>query len=164
MTMGARRGFTMLELVIVVAIIAVIAAIAIPRMSSAAAGSRASALKADLRLVQGAIEMYIAEHGGLHPAQQGDGSVDPDGAAFVDRLVKQTDCFGSIGAGVFGPYLRTFPPNTFSGLRTVRVDGAAAGTGAAGWRFDSATQVFAADDSAAHALIKPVDIKAVDLD
>ena len=57
----------MLELVIV--ILGIIAAIAIPRLSRGSDGAAEGALKRDLQVLRGALELYRAEHDGpCHPA------------------------------------------------------------------------------------------------
>ncbi len=63
----ARRGFSLLEVVIVVAIIAILAAIGIPRMSRGAKGASDAALTGDLATLRNAIDLYAAEHGGAFP-------------------------------------------------------------------------------------------------
>jgi len=164
-----RTAFSLIELVVVVVIIGIIAAIAVPRMSSAATQSKVAALRSSLSTLNRAADLYIVEHGGLHPAQDKTGALT-DGDQLVIHLVEKTDEFGS-PAGIFGPYLRQMPPNPFNGLATVRVDGAPAGAGTHGWRYNTARRVFVADgvDAAAdvaviEAVKPPVDAAAAALD
>ena len=56
-----RRGFTLVEIMIVVAIISVLAAITVPGMLRARKRSQATTVKNDLRLIDGAIAMYAME-------------------------------------------------------------------------------------------------------
>jgi type II secretory pathway pseudopilin PulG len=56
-------------------------------------------------------------------------------------------------ADVYGPYVEEIPTNPFSGLKTVRFDGEPAGAGEAGWRLDTKTGVFQADNDAACAAL-----------
>ena len=60
-----RKGFSLIELVIVVVIIGIIAAIAIPKMSKGSAGAGDNALKGNLAVLRGAVELYNSEHGAL---------------------------------------------------------------------------------------------------
>lgn len=133
----------MIELVIVVMIIGVISAIAIPRLSSASENSRIAAVKASMKVLDTAVEMYAAEHDGLLPCQDASRATD---AWFGKRLRTKTSADGNSSPAVYGPYLRDLPANPYTGLKTVRIDGPAAGTGAAGWRFDTATRRIQADD------------------
>jgi len=57
----ARRGFGLIELVIVVVIIGIIAAIAIPRMSRGSQGAADSALAGNLSVLRNAVDLYQTE-------------------------------------------------------------------------------------------------------
>ena len=54
----SRKGFTLIELLIVVAIIAILAAIAVPNFLEAQIRSKVSRVKADLRTIATALEIY----------------------------------------------------------------------------------------------------------
>jgi prepilin-type N-terminal cleavage/methylation domain-containing protein len=56
-----REGFTLVEIMIVVAIIALLAAIAVPNFLRARKRSQASRILQDLRLVDSAIDQYAIE-------------------------------------------------------------------------------------------------------
>jgi len=57
-----RGGFTLVEIMIVVAIIALLAAIAVPNFMRARKRSQATACKQDLRMLDAAIEQYAIEN------------------------------------------------------------------------------------------------------
>lgn len=57
----SHRGFTLVEIMIVVAIIALLASIAVPGFLRARKRSQASRIINDLRLIDGAIDMYAIE-------------------------------------------------------------------------------------------------------
>jgi prepilin-type N-terminal cleavage/methylation domain-containing protein len=57
-----RRGFTLVEIMIVVAIIALLASIAVPGFLRARKRSQASRIINDLRLIDGALDMYAIEN------------------------------------------------------------------------------------------------------
>jgi len=63
------RAFTILELLIVVAIISILAAIAVPNMLEAQSRAKASAARAQLRTIAGALAAYFADHNGLPPTE-----------------------------------------------------------------------------------------------
>jgi general secretion pathway protein G len=56
-----RRGFTLIELVVVVLILGIIGAIAAPKMFNTMASARTSAAKEDVQIVRQAIEMYKSQ-------------------------------------------------------------------------------------------------------
>ncbi|PZR75143.1 MAG: prepilin-type cleavage/methylation domain-containing protein [Chthoniobacterales bacterium] len=56
-----RQGFTLVEIMIVVAIIALLASIAVPGFLRARKRSQASRILNDLRLIDGACDMYAIE-------------------------------------------------------------------------------------------------------
>src|SRR6188472_3230612 len=56
-----RRGFTLVEIMIVVAIIALLAAIAVPGFLRARKRSQASRIINDLRLIDSAVDQYAIE-------------------------------------------------------------------------------------------------------
>jgi prepilin-type N-terminal cleavage/methylation domain-containing protein len=57
----SRQGFTLVEIMIVVAIIALLASIAVPGFLRARKRSQASRILNDLRLIDGAVDMYAIE-------------------------------------------------------------------------------------------------------
>lgn len=130
----SRHGFSLVELAMVIATMGVIAMIAVPRMSTAVTTSKVAALKANLRVLQNALERYAAEHNDLMPPDELDGSLNDEGA-FVKRLTKTTDDVGNL-PGIYGPYLLAIPANPANGLNTVRISNDGEGKNIAGWRYD----------------------------
>jgi hypothetical protein len=93
------------------------------------------------------MELYKLHHDYQLPAVAGESSAD-----FLRRMTTQTNVDGDTGSD-FGPYLKALPVNKFNDLRTVRIDGAAAGANSDGWRFDTIAGDFQADDSPGHAML-----------
>ena len=56
--MKNRKGFTLIELMIVIAIIGILAAMAIPNFKKARESAREKACYSNIRVILGAIEMY----------------------------------------------------------------------------------------------------------
>jgi general secretion pathway protein G len=129
------RGFSLIELVIVVVIIGVIAAIAIPRMQNVGRQTGVSALRMNLKEMRRAIDHYHAEHGAY-----------PLLAKLTDQLTKYTDISGNVSATgdatfMYGPYIKAIPEVTVGGYagrkKVAAVDGPAIG-----WTYNETTGEF----------------------
>ncbi|HIU64362.1 MAG TPA: prepilin-type N-terminal cleavage/methylation domain-containing protein [Candidatus Avacidaminococcus intestinavium] len=72
-----NKGFTLVELVVVIAILGILAGIAIPRFMDATASARGAKIVADLRTIDSAIMMYQAKEGKL-PEDKNGGELKPN--------------------------------------------------------------------------------------
>ncbi|HEX5470477.1 MAG TPA: type II secretion system protein [Lacipirellulaceae bacterium] len=65
--MRKHKGFTLIELVVVVMILGILAAVAAPKLLGTSKSASDAALKQSLAVVRDAIERYAAEHSGTLP-------------------------------------------------------------------------------------------------
>ena len=93
-----KKGFTLVELVVVIAILGILAGIAIPRFMDATATARGSKIVADMRTIESAVSMQYAKSGSYSSNVQGlvDGGylaslpVAPTGEAKITKNDKTT--------------------------------------------------------------------------
>lgn len=65
--MKKLKGFTLIELVIVIAILGILAGIAIPRFIDTTEAARGAKLLGDMRTIESMALVYAADHGGQYP-------------------------------------------------------------------------------------------------
>lgn len=165
---AAQKGFTLLELFIVVSILGILAAIVVHKFASPSEEAKIAALDSILANMRGAIDLYYQQHGkypsavaatgGGCTATKGTGVIDT-AQAFIDQLSMYTDadgntCSQSDSTFKHGPYLRkaTLPANPVTGSSALLVvntgDPNLSGSGAGlGWRFDNKVGKFIANDT-----------------
>lgn len=136
------RAFSLLELVIAVAIIAIIAAIGIPRLSRGTRGAADSALSGNLALLRNAIDIYAAEHLSTYPTA----------ANIGNQLTQYTDASGNVNATktttyIYGPYVRSIPPLPV-GAKKGNTGIAAADANDVGWIYTESTGSIRANTTA----------------
>ncbi len=151
--MKNNKGFTLVEILIVVIILGILAAIVIPQFTSASNSARESSLLSDLQTLRSQIELYKIQHLDAQPGDtSGDGDTD-SAANFVADLTGQTDAAGAVWVSgtAFGPYLQTFPSNPFSVGSSSDPDGVVlTATGlddSAGWYFNVTTGKISPNDA-----------------
>ena len=62
-----RRGFTLVELLVVIAVVAVLAAMLLPVLSRARESARKAACQSNLRQIGTAFRLYASDYDGLYP-------------------------------------------------------------------------------------------------
>lgn len=115
-----QKGFTLVEILIVVIILGILAAIIIPQFTEASGSAKESTLESNLQTLKSQCELYKVQHNDLYPWQvPADGSADSE-ANLLARLTGYTDADGVVNpAGVkdntyrFGPYFQNVPVNPF---------------------------------------------------
>lgn len=137
----AKRGFTLVEILIVVIILGILAAIVIPQFTNASQDARKSSLVSQLQTIRSQIELYKLQHRDAWPTATGLVAAAWDWS----KLTAKTNDDGTVtGTPDLGPYLQASPRNSISSLAdptTVFSSGTTiAGAGAAvatpsGWAF-----------------------------
>jgi general secretion pathway protein G len=134
------KGFTLVEILIVVVILGILAAIVIPQFTTASTDAQVGNVKSQLQTIRSQIELYRVKNNGNAPAL--DGAQD---ASFTD-LITDPDA-----EGPDRPFMQTRPLNPRNNRNQVAAGGAAEAVAAPasntgpGWYYDAATgQVFAA--------------------
>lgn len=165
-TSRVRKGFTLIEMLIVIVILGILAMIIIPQISSSTDEAKLNTLRTNLSAVRNSIEIYHAQHNATYPGQSvpttkpGDVSTVAD--AFVAQLTRYTDLNGNISnsktsTNKFGPYIKggQLPLNPFTETRDVTIDNSetditvkSSGGAGTAWKFYSKTGVFLAADGA----------------
>lgn len=165
----SSRGFTLVELLIVVIILAVLAAIVFPQFSASTNDAKAAALQSNLTNIRSAIEFYYQEHGeypganiatGATCASGGAGAAVVSGAAgsedaLIAQLTRYTNddglaCTGKGTTFKYGPYIKgSIPVNPEGTSNTVTVVTAGvlglSSSATGGWRYDTVTGEFISD-------------------
>ena len=110
--MPKQRAFTLIELLIVVAIIAILAAIAVPNFLEAQVRAKTSRCKADMRTCVTALETYRIDNNRYPPMGDTTGG-DPQAAGFHARLSNYiTTPIAYMTSMVFDPFVEK--NNTFT--------------------------------------------------
>lgn len=140
--MRAKKGFTLVEILIVVVILGILAAIVIPQFTDASTQAKESSLASSLQTIRSQIELYKIQHNDNLPGE--DSSSD-----FVNAMTTSTDQDGSSGSK-YGPYLQQMPVNPFNDLSSVRTVTSNPNTGgnSDGWWFNTNSGDFGPDDTA----------------
>jgi type IV pilus assembly protein PilA len=125
--MKRQKGFTLIELMIVVAIIAILAAIAIPQYQSYAARAQAS----EAFLTMDPVKQRVVEgfHSGIPLADMNSGTgVFPAATEFSSQFVSQV----AVAAGVVGAQFGNSANSVLQGEWLIMVPDTSTGT--VGWR------------------------------
>jgi general secretion pathway protein G len=132
-----NKGFTLVEILIVVIILGILAAIVIPQFTNASTDARKNSLSSQLQTMRSQFELYKLQHNDKLPTAFTNTGTTDDWSA----MVGQTDVQGNTTGTDFGPYLQqkpTNPLNTFTQISVGTTD-PVAGVPACGWLLNNVT-------------------------
>lgn len=122
-----KPAFTLVEVLIVVAILGILAAIVLPEVNGYTQKAKESAAKDNLRILRETIERYAADHNGVPPGYPNGFSSTPTSGNFPLQLTYYTKANGEILFGgnktdyPYGPYLPEIPDNPINNAHYVYV-------------------------------------------
>jgi general secretion pathway protein G len=144
-----KRGFTLVEILIVVVILGILAAIVIPQFSQASTDSKVSSLQSNLQTIRSQIALYKIQHNDTTPCtiagayafdedvftDQMTGFTGLDGTCYATKALAEA---GSSDGKAYGPYLQVgVPANPFVGGNPATLLGANGAANAADWVYIS---------------------------
>lgn len=136
--MRAKIRLSYFEVVIMAVILGVVARTIAPQITRASAETKVSKLVDGLQQMRAHLDLYRVQHGDCLPPTDSFASFE---AAMTTK------------AGQYCPCIKKIPVNPFNNLDTIRFDGESAGSGKAGWRLDTKSGLFQADNEAGYAAL-----------
>ncbi|AEF17191.1 hypothetical protein Thexy_1158 [Thermoanaerobacterium xylanolyticum LX-11] len=91
-----EKGFTLIELIVVIAILGILAAIAVPRVTTSLNNAKNNADQSNLKIVQSAVDRYWADNN----AYPSNSDLDPDNESSV-LVPKYLDKIPRLNSGYF---------------------------------------------------------------
>ena len=125
--MRTARGFTLVEILIVVVLLGVLAAIVIPAVAQSGTAARESTMAVNLNLLRRFILVYKGQHLEVAPGYpNGNTAAQPTQQAFYDQAELASNSSGQTAAPGTpgfnrGPYMAAVPANPFNGLSTIQM-------------------------------------------
>jgi prepilin-type N-terminal cleavage/methylation domain-containing protein len=149
-----KKAFTLVEVLIVVAILGILAAIVVPHFQSQTELAKESAVKDNLRVLRNAIELYTMQHNEMAPGYYYNYNITPIFYLPL-QFTEYTDLRGISSTTksqryAFGPYMKEFPKNPFNDKTTVNIlsdddSFPESASGMFGWIYKPATRTIKLD-------------------
>ena len=136
--MEEKKSLSWLQILTIMVALAIAAKTVPPRLAGASTESKVSTLIDGLQIMRANLDLYRAENRGFLPPTE----------TFKGFKITLTT-----NRGFKGSYMKEIPTNPFNGLNTVRFDGEPAGAGKAGWKLDTKTGSFQADNNREYAAL-----------
>jgi len=136
--MKSKLRFSYIQVVIMAIALGITARIVRPKFSEAKPEEKVSILIEGLSEVRSHLDLYRACNEQSNPPTDSFEN-------FADAITTE--------AGSYCPDIKEIPANPFNGLDTVRFDGLPAGADEAGWRFDTESGMFQADNNSAYSAL-----------
>jgi prepilin-type N-terminal cleavage/methylation domain-containing protein len=105
-----KKGFTLIELMIVIAIIAILAAILVPNFLRARAQGQFTACQSNMKNIGTALEMYSVDHQGEYPADLTAGTAGAGDKLMPDYMATLPQCPAASADTYAGAYVQTRVP------------------------------------------------------
>jgi len=134
---SSRKGFTLVEILIVVIILGILAAIVIPQFTNASTDARKSNMASQDQTCKSQISLYMLQHGDTPPTLA---NLFTDLTSVTDQNGNLSGSAGFVAPG-YGPYLQAVPINPLTNSSTVVAAGTAPAT-TTGWYYDASTGTF----------------------
>ena len=139
MTRTNRKGFTLIEILIVVIILGILAAIVIPQFTNASKEAKQSSLVTQVQSLRSQIALFKLQHNDYLPGMATLGAAGPiadDGTVFWAQMTNFTNLAGATSGTkvtstgfVYGPYMQSTSKNPLTGGSVIK-DGTAYVAGA----------------------------------
>jgi hypothetical protein len=136
--MTKRTRWSLIEVITIAAVLTAGSVTVAPRFTKASQASMTDELIDGLQRMRCQLALYRVQHGDRLPPT--------DSLEGFETAMTTTE-------GAHGPYIKRIPVNPYNRLNTVRFDGEPAGANKAGWRFDTKTGSFRADNNACYAAL-----------
>jgi type II secretory pathway pseudopilin PulG len=136
--MEKKTRLLYIEILVIAVILGVVGRTIAARFKGASAETKISNLVDGLETMRAHLDLYRVCHGGRFPPV--------DSFAGFEAAV-------TTEMGQYRPFVKKVPTNPFNNFNTVRFDGEPAGADKAGWRLDTRTGLFQADNGACYAAL-----------